>query len=601
MPYSNMPRSMWDKMDRCVQSRMQKEGITKQQAIPACYDSIMGKPMHRKDDMSSSRKRRKQEALNKQTESPAEVIDIDEVDEEVEAQEIEQKDMLIGEPLMPMGTFGATTFDDLETARETAMEAQMVKMRAEDLQSIIYNIFNDENITDKAAAVQQAAEDFKARMEDMPKHKSNPLMDLISKFKAKMTRSSINDLPDSDFAYIEPGGKKDESGKTVPRSLRHFPIHDEAHARNALARAPQSPFGDKAMPKIRAAAKKFGIKISGKDTPLYIFKDKNGDWRWLGVFSNNYEDRSREIITEAAHKEFIEFLDAHPEQAPLFAPWHTLEAARKNRADFWDYVDGFMVIGGKLEENEAQVLFKVAEKNVLGMSHGFFPMFYDPQDKNAITKYRSFEVSDLPLTNADNPWTGISILQKEDSMGFKKAKREYLVGLIGEDTVKGLEENLKQGKSILQLLGVPSKETGPNKTEVTEETVEDAEVGTEETENEPVAELAKAMSEYLGLPQLSETIEKMDKTIQDQGNLIVAQAKEIKQLKKSKDEEIAEAIAPRGLYWLRSKNKRPSQSESTIVEKEDELDEEEQKEKPEEKSSDGSWLKEALIVQHPQP
>jgi phage head maturation protease len=77
-----------------------------------------------------------------------------------------------------------------------------------------------------------------------------------------MSSSAINDLPDSAFAYIEPGGKKDDQGKTVPRSLRHFPIHDAAHVRNALARAPQSPFGDKAMPKIRAAAKKFGIKVT---------------------------------------------------------------------------------------------------------------------------------------------------------------------------------------------------------------------------------------------------------------------------------------------------------------------------------------------------
>lgn len=79
---------------------------------------------------------------------------------------------------------------------------------------------------------------------------------------AQMSTQSINDLPDSDFAYIEPGGTKDDSGKTTPRSLRHFPIHDAAHVRNALARAPQSPFGEKAMPKIHAAAKKFGIDVS---------------------------------------------------------------------------------------------------------------------------------------------------------------------------------------------------------------------------------------------------------------------------------------------------------------------------------------------------
>jgi HK97 family phage major capsid protein/HK97 family phage prohead protease len=84
--------------------------------------------------------------------------------------------------------------------------------------------------------------------------------------RAQMSAASINDLPDSAFAYIEPGGKKDSEGKTVPRELRHFPLHDEAHVRNALSRAPQSPFGDKAMPKIKAAAKKFGIKVSDDST-----------------------------------------------------------------------------------------------------------------------------------------------------------------------------------------------------------------------------------------------------------------------------------------------------------------------------------------------
>lgn len=78
---------------------------------------------------------------------------------------------------------------------------------------------------------------------------------------AELSSAAINDLPDSAFAYIEPGGSKDDQGKTVPRSLRHFPVHDAAHVRNALSRAPQSPFGDKAMPKIKAAASKLGVHV----------------------------------------------------------------------------------------------------------------------------------------------------------------------------------------------------------------------------------------------------------------------------------------------------------------------------------------------------
>lgn len=38
----------------------------------------------------------------------------------------------------------------------------------------------------------------------------------------------INSLPDSAFLAIEPGGRVDDEGKTVPRSLRHFPVRDDA-------------------------------------------------------------------------------------------------------------------------------------------------------------------------------------------------------------------------------------------------------------------------------------------------------------------------------------------------------------------------------------
>ncbi|HTI19966.1 MAG TPA: HK97 family phage prohead protease [Kutzneria sp.] len=88
---------------------------------------------------------------------------------------------------------------------------------------------------------------------------------------AELSTQSINDLPDSAFAYIEPGGTKDAEGKTVPRSKRHFPIHDKSHVENALSRAPQSPFGDKAMPAITAAAKKFGVTVG--DQPARSFEE----------------------------------------------------------------------------------------------------------------------------------------------------------------------------------------------------------------------------------------------------------------------------------------------------------------------------------------
>lgn len=93
---------------------------------------------------------------------------------------------------------------------------------------------------------------------------------------AEMSSAAINDLPDSAFAHIEPGGQKDASGKTTPRSKRHFPVHDEAHTRAALSRAPQSPFGKAAMPKILSAARKHGIKVGGDQRAAFGLYEPDG-------------------------------------------------------------------------------------------------------------------------------------------------------------------------------------------------------------------------------------------------------------------------------------------------------------------------------------
>jgi hypothetical protein len=66
--------------------------------------------------------------------------------------------------------------------------------------------------------------------------------------RAKLTSKQRNDLPKSSFAHV------DEDG------VGHFPIHDANHVRNALARIAQgAKYGKEALPKVKAAAKKFGI------------------------------------------------------------------------------------------------------------------------------------------------------------------------------------------------------------------------------------------------------------------------------------------------------------------------------------------------------
>lgn len=72
---------------------------------------------------------------------------------------------------------------------------------------------------------------------------------------SKLSEKERDKLSDSAFAYIDKAGE------------RHLPVHDEDHARNAIARYPQTDFESKAAKerarkRILEAAKKFDIEVS---------------------------------------------------------------------------------------------------------------------------------------------------------------------------------------------------------------------------------------------------------------------------------------------------------------------------------------------------
>ena len=78
------------------------------------------------------------------------------------------------------------------------------------------------------------------------------------------TRKQIAALPDTAFAYIEPGGKKTE-GKTVPHCLRHFPVYNESSVKCSLAEVEKSSLPTegkaKAYAAIQAKASAFGVQV----------------------------------------------------------------------------------------------------------------------------------------------------------------------------------------------------------------------------------------------------------------------------------------------------------------------------------------------------
>jgi HK97 family phage prohead protease len=127
--------------------------------------------------------------------------------------------------------------------------------------------------------------------------------------KAVWSTSYVNDLPDSAFAYVEPGDK-DEEGKTTPRSNRHFPHHDAegnpdaAHVRNALARIPQSDVPEaakeRALADVRRHASALDIGKAHNDQDLILpFEDHSDNVRvavaeWLERVRSGAELRTKE-------------------------------------------------------------------------------------------------------------------------------------------------------------------------------------------------------------------------------------------------------------------------------------------------------------------
>jgi hypothetical protein len=160
--------------------------------------------------------------------------------------------------------------------------------------------------------------------------------------KAVWSTAFINDLPDTAFLYIAPGGQKDDEGKTTPRSLRYFPVRgadgklDAAHVRNALSRIPQA--------KLPASVKE---TAAGKARRLLEQITKSED-----------DDMPHQWIPEETLKEFIEKASiSDAQKAAIKAAVGALNKAGGGDMD----EDGF----GKLKATIAKLLgYGKTEKSV---------------------------------------------------------------------------------------------------------------------------------------------------------------------------------------------------------------------------------------------
>lgn len=191
---------------------------------------------------------------------------------------------------------------------------------------------------------------------------------------------------------------------------------------------------------------------NGKEQGNFVtIKQVDGSTRFFVLASNNFKDRHKEIITEAAHKEFVGWCDSQKAYPELWL-WHAKDST-VGVVDWIDCCDGMLVASGKLNEWAEPLVSKWKD---LGVSHGFLGV---TTKDGYVTNYRSYEISLLPRDKAANPITGVDFIG-EVSMPFSEAKKNWLKEQVGDPAlVDTWETNTDALAKQFKDLGIEFKET----------------------------------------------------------------------------------------------------------------------------------------------
>lgn len=287
----------------------------------------------------------------------------------------------------------------------------------------------------------------------------------------------------------------------------------------------------------------------GGGVGIAFYKNAAGEVRWLARYSNAWEDRDKEILTEAAHKDYIDWVYASGNFPELWL-WHT-PGTKVGKADWLDFSDGFAHASGLVDSGREAIIEKLADEEV-GVSHGFF----GKQEGKYVTKYRSFEISVLPLNRAAVWTTDFNVVAKgkDTLMPFNKDRREFLVGLIGEEKTAELETGSGALATQLKELKIDYKETDPNGGE--------GDDGEGDGGKEPVTANAKAVDND-GLKVLAGMFGELTKSVTD---LTATVVKLKENSEKTDDTKVADAIIARAAS---AAGYRPTQDANNVTTKEE--------------------------------
>ena len=461
---------------------------------------------------------------------------------------------------------GAKTFSEIDTYKSAMSQQNKIEDQTDQFRIIIGNIMHDHetDVEEKANLITAAAQALPSRVKNPPEYKSLEEEDqqsLFGKFvgwlrgeKREFSTEEREKMAKQRQA-MDDGSFPIANSQDLKNAIQaHGRAKDpEAVKRHIMKRAHEMDMDDM-LPEEWQSKKKEDTK-EGKPLGWFsAFKDKNGAWRWVGIVTNRYQDKVKELFPEEAHKEFVSYVDRTKDYPELWA-WHT-PGMPLGQADFVEYIDGFRIDSGYFHKDMEDVAESLSKSDGLGMSHGFKYRLTDKKEDGTFERYRSFEDTVLPAARACNPWTlflTVEAVKEETRMPFTNVKRAFLVEHLGEDRVKKLEEELPALSKELVEAGVGFKDL-EEVFQASEETPRgDPEVGDGELDGR-VSALETSIQQILdGQAALQKAL------TESVGTLGGA----VKELQKTDDEKIAGRMSPRTVV----SQKGPSETGDVVDEK----------------------------------
>jgi len=304
----------------------------------------------------------------------------------------------------------AKSFAELDAAQEAEEFAEDILDRSKQFRYLAENILYNPEVEDKAAALSALASEFATVVGEDTEQKA------------------VSDEPE------------------VPSYFQQFKDSVMAFLADALGKTKEAE-----------PEPKSGGFCAYKDT-------ETGAWRWLAIFSNKYrdEDHPPEILSEAAHEDFVKAVEDGEWQYPELWLWH-VDGTRCGVSDLVTYDDrGFTVASGTFDNDKEAIAKALAKDDDLLVSHGMpsGEIERDAQDETIITRYRTREISVLPATSAANKLTGFVALAQDGGkeMGLPQDKREFLADKMGEEAVVALEAGIGDKAAEAEELNLDHKE-----------------------------------------------------------------------------------------------------------------------------------------------